>query len=154
MRKGDGGVSERESGLRERRRKAPVAHAEDGSGQTLQQYEQSERHDHRIECMFAAEGADEDQLDHRSHHQTGHQGGGEHQPVVEVAVEEGDTQIGREHRHRSLAEVHDVGCPPDEDQTQCHRREDHPVGDPVECQIDEQAHDVSVLSSESQVVVS
>ena len=147
------GVRDLDPVLGEGGRESPVVGAPDGAHQGFDEDQESDRDHDRVELRLPVQGADEHALGHRSDDQAGDESCGEGEPVVDGAVEQRDCDVRRERRKRPLREVEDPRRPPDQDESECHSRVDDPVGDPVQGQVDEEAHGIVLRSPGSCVEV-
>ena len=121
-------------------REASARVAVDGAGEALEDDQQADGHDDRVQLRLAVQRADEDALGHRPDGEADHQHHDEGPPVPPAPGEEAEGDEGREHARRALGEVDDPRGPEDQDQGERQRGVDHPVGDAVERVVEEQGH--------------
>jgi hypothetical protein len=77
----------------------------------------------------------------RAEHEAGGERDDESQPIVGSVAEHPVSDVGGDHRHRSLGEVDDVGGPEDEHESECNRCHDHARGDSAQGEVEEELHD-------------
>ncbi len=112
----DGHVPDLEAAQPERCREGAVASTEDDRRRGVDDDEQAEGEDDRVDVRLALDRPDHEPLHHGAEHQAGEQGGGEADPVGEAGLDEHQGDVGGDHRHRRLREVDDARGAPDQHQ--------------------------------------
>ena len=136
-------VADLEAAQAERRREGPVARPEDHRRQRVDDDEEAEREDHRVDLGLALDRSDHDPLDHRAEHEAGDQRDREPDPVGVAGVDDDERDVGRDHRHRRLGEVDDPRRAPDQHERQREGGVDHAEGQPGQRGGEELLHEVS-----------
>ena len=115
--------------------------APDHPGQALQEDEQTEGHDDRVEWWTGFDRSHQEPFGDSAEDETGRHRGDERDPVVDtVLLGQIPRDERREHQHRALGEVHDPRRPPDHDQRQGNGGVDHAVADTAEGEVQEAEH--------------
>ena len=125
---------------REGRGKGARGVAPDHAGDRLQQDEQAERDDHRVQRRTPLDPAYQHALDDCAEHEPAHQRDREAQPVGAARVDHARSDERGDHEHRALGEVDDPRRPPDEHQRERDDRVHGSGGDPVQREVDESRH--------------
>jgi hypothetical protein len=111
------------------------------AGDAVENHEQRDEHHHHREHRRVLHGADDDALDHHAEHEGEHHGEQERRPVGHAGVDQAPGEVGGEHRHLALREVHEVRRLVDHHQRQREAGVDAAGGKSREHLVQEGVHD-------------
>ena len=114
--------------------------AVDRAGQALEDDQQADGHDDRVQLRLAVQRADEDALGHRTEGEADRQHHDEGPPVPPAPREQAEGDERGQHASGALGEVDDARRPVDQDEGKGQGGVDHPVGDAVERVVEKQGH--------------